>query len=178
MIESELRVKDVSRDMSDNIDVVVRPALPDEAYELFRLINDNVETGHLLPRPIGEIALHIPRFFVAAGSKKVLGCAELLHLGPTVAEVRSLVVADRCRGRGVGSQLLYELLDAARRQGYPTLCAFVHEPRPFVRMGFAIVPHFWIPEKISTDCHTCTWFRRCRQYAVVLDLRQVPKTET
>ena len=34
-------------------------------------------------------------------------------------------------------------------------------------MGFSIVPHVWLPEKIVTDCHTCPLFRRCGQYAVV-----------
>jgi hypothetical protein len=37
-------------------------------------------------------------------------------------------------------------------------------------MGFSIVPHPWIPEKIEADCHTCPLFRRCGQYAVTLSL--------
>ena len=174
MIEAKLRQADEGQlatpTGADDLEVVVRPARPDEADALFGLIHDNLETGHLLPRPRGEVALHVPRFFVAAGRVGILGCAELSPLGPTVAEVRSLVVADGFRGRGIGSRLVRELLGAARHQGFPTLCAFVHEPRPFVRLGFSIVPHPWIPEKISTDCHTCRWFRRCEQYAVVLDL--------
>ena len=158
---------------ADGMKVVVRPARPDEADILFGLIHDNLETGHLLPRPREEVALHAPRFFVAAGRlAEVLGCAELSPLGPTVAEVRSLVVTDGFRGRGIGSRLVRELLDTARHQGFLTLCAFVHQPRTFVRLGFSIVPHLWIPEKISTDCHTCTWFRRCQQYALVFDLTQ------
>ena len=40
----------------------VRPAEADEADELFRLITENVESGHLLPRPLGEVVLHVPRF--------------------------------------------------------------------------------------------------------------------
>ena len=51
------------------------------------------------------------------------------------------------------------------------LCAFTHDPRPFIRIGFSIVPHQWVPEKIATDCYACVWFRRCRQYAVILDLQ-------
>jgi N-acetylglutamate synthase-like GNAT family acetyltransferase len=34
-------------------------------------------------------------------------------------------------------------------------------------MGFSIVPHVWLPEKIVADCHTCSHFRNCGQYAVV-----------
>lgn len=38
-------------------------------------------------------------------------------------------------------------------------------------MGFTIVPHMWVPEKIAHDCTSCPLFRRCGQYAVTLTLR-------
>ena len=44
-----------ARPQSEMSDVIVRPAAPDEAADLFRLITDNLETGHLLPRPLGEV---------------------------------------------------------------------------------------------------------------------------
>jgi amino-acid N-acetyltransferase len=157
---------------SDTGDVIVRPAAPDEAADLFRLISDNLETGHLLPRPLGEVVLHVPRFLVAAEPAGVVGCAELARLGSKLAEVRSLVVAATHRGHGVGTLLLNEMVEMARQHGYGKLSAFAYNPRPFVRLGFSIVPHPWVPEKISTDCHRCVWFRRCAQYAVVLDLKQ------
>jgi hypothetical protein len=37
-------------------------------------------------------------------------------------------------------------------------------------MGFSIVPHVWLPEKIDTDCKSCVHFRQCGQYAVILTL--------
>ena len=39
-----------------------------------------------------------------------------------------------------------------------------------MRLGFSIVPHTWVPEKIAHDCHSCPLFRNCGQYAIVLDL--------
>ena len=153
-------------------DVLVRAALPDETEALFALVAEGVAEGHVLPRPEDEIARHVPRFTVAATADGLLGCAELARLSPRVAEVRSLVVVRRARGHGIGTRLLRAIVDRARDQGYPTLCAFVHQPRAFVRLGFGIVPHTWVPDKIATDCIRCVWFRRCRQYAVVLDLRR------
>ena len=41
-----------------------------------------------------------------------------------------------------------------------------------MRLGFTIVPHIWMPEKIAHDCNGCALFRRCGQYAVRLTLRQ------
>jgi hypothetical protein len=37
-------------------------------------------------------------------------------------------------------------------------------------MGFSIVPHLWLPEKIFTDCVKCPLFRQCGQYAMLLPL--------
>lgn len=149
---------------------LIRTATVDEANAVFQLIADNVDTGHLLPRPREEVAQHAPRFLVAVVPAGVVACAELNELGPHLAEVRSLVVSETHRGHGLGTQMLMKVSALAQARGYPILCAFTHDPRPFVRLGFSIVPHHWVPEKISNDCHACVWFRRCRQYAVVLDL--------
>ncbi len=59
----------------------------------------------------------------------------------------------------------------ARRGASATLCAFTHEPSHFVQLGFTIVPHIWVPEKIARDCTVCPLFRQCGQYAVTLPLR-------
>ena len=154
---------------SDAETVVIRPAAADDAARVYELITDNLETGHLLARPLGEVELHVPNFLVAAGGD-VVGCGELVSLSPRVAEIRSLVVADGHRGSGIGRQLLDALIARAVAQRVPRVCAFTHEARPFVRAGFSIVPHPWVPEKIAADCTTCDLFRRCRQYALVLDL--------
>ena len=39
-------------------------------------------------------------------------------------------------------------------------------------MGFSIVPHAWLPEKVTTDCSSCVQFRQCGQYAVIHTLRR------
>ena len=67
--------------------------------------------------------------------------------------------------------LVTALADRARELGYVTLCAFTHQPSHFVRLGFSIVPHVWVPEKIALDCVGCSQFRHCGQYAVSLALR-------
>jgi hypothetical protein len=37
-------------------------------------------------------------------------------------------------------------------------------------MGFSIVPHLWLTEKMHTDCVKCPHFRQCGQYAMVVPL--------
>ena len=58
----------------------------------------------------------------------------------------------------------------ARREGFEKLCAFTHAPRYFIHMGFSIVPHLWLTEKMFTDCVKCPQFRQCGQYAMVVPL--------
>jgi hypothetical protein len=81
------------------------------------------------------------------------------------------VVDQEARGNRIGPRLLTELAAAGMAQGFSTLCAFTHQPSHFVKLGFTIVPHMWVPEKIAHDCTTCPLFRRCGQYAVTLPLR-------
>jgi amino-acid N-acetyltransferase len=151
--------------------VTFRQAAVADAAAVHRLISDNLETGHLLPRTMDDILEHAARFVVADCEGSVIACAELAPLSGTVAEVRSLVVDQHARGNHIGPRLVTELASAAVARGFATLCAFTHHPSHFVKMGFTIVPHMWVPEKIAHDCTSCPLFRRCGQSAVALPLR-------
>ena len=148
----------------------LRSADASHAKRLHRLIAANLEEGHLLPRTLGEITVHAERFVIGLRGRTIVGCAELAPLSAQVAEVRSLAVDGSARGAGVGTLLVNELGRRARRDGYERLCAFTHAPGYFIGMGFSIVPHLWLHEKLSTDCVTCPQFRHCGQYAMVLSL--------
>ena len=63
-----------------------------------------------------------------------------------------------------------ELRRRAHEDGYDKLSAFTHAPGYFSQMGFSIVPHLWVPEKVFSDCVKCPMFRRCGQYAMVAPL--------
>src|SRR5262245_5123631 len=150
--------------------ITLRTADASEAKKLFALIQANLEEGHLLPRTLRELTTHAARFVVAVRGRKIIGCAELAALSAHVAEVRSLAVDVSARGARVGVTIVDELRRRARRGGFDKLCAFTHAPRYFIHMGFSIVPHLWLPEKIFTDCVKCAQFRQCGQYAMVVPL--------
>jgi amino-acid N-acetyltransferase len=152
---------------------MLRTADTADAPKLHALISANLVEGHLLPRTLEELTVHATRFVVAVRSRKIVGCAELAPLSPQVAEVRSLAVDSAARRHGVGTMLVEELRLRARREGYDKLCAFTHAPGYFMPMGFSIVPHLWLTEKIFTDCVKCPQFRRCGQYAMVLPLDSI-----
>jgi len=157
--------------------LTIHRAEPSQAPTLHALITAHLEEGHLLPRSLDELLVHAGRFAIALRGKKIVGCAELAPLSLQVAEVRSLAVDARERGRGVGTQLVDELRRRARLEGFDKLCAFTHTPGYFSQMGFSIVPHLWLPEKIFTDCVKCPQFRRCGQYAMVAPLEAATAAE-
>jgi amino-acid N-acetyltransferase len=105
-----------------------------------------------------------------AGAPTIVACGELAPLGHDVAEIRSLVVDRAYRGHGLGARLVEALERRARLHGYHRLCAFTHRPDHFLKLGFSMVPHAWLPEKIAVDCHTCPLFRRCGQHAMLRTL--------
>ena len=150
--------------------IVLRAAVSADAAALHALIASHLEEGRLLPRTLDELTIHAPRFVVAVAAGQIVGCAELAPLSPEVAEVRSLVVSRDARRLGVGVRMVEELAVRARREGYRRLTAFAHDPAFFVRRGFSIVPHTWVPEKIAHDCNACPLFRNCGQYAIALEL--------
>jgi amino-acid N-acetyltransferase len=150
--------------------VTLRTADASEAKKLHALITANQEEGHLLPRTLGELKVHAPRFVVAVKGRTIVGCAELAPLSPHVAEVRSLAVHTDARGGRVGVMIVDELRRRARRDGFEKLCAFTHAPGYFSQMGFSIVPHSWLLEKMFTDCVKCPQFRQCGQYGMVVPL--------
>ena len=144
---------------------------PDQAEAMHALIMGALDEGHLLPRSLDDLRRHAERFLVIMAGDTLVGCAELAPLSGTVAEVRSLVIDAAHRGKRLGPALIESLGATARREQFGTLCAFTHEATHFVRLGFTIVPHTWLPEKIATDCVACPKFRACGQYAVALPLR-------
>ena len=150
---------------------LLRTAVRRDATRIHDLIQVNQQAGHLLPRHLGELIARIDRFVVAVdGRGSIVACAELAPLSRSLAEIRSLVVSEKRRGQGLGRRVVDELRVRAKAAGYDDLCVFAHQPAYFAHMGFSIVPHTWLPEKISADCGSCPLFRRCEQFAMVTDL--------
>lgn len=159
-----------------DIESIVRTATDADVDAIHRLVSTNMAEGRLLPRSREEIAARIGRFVVAVDKGRVVGCADLAPLSRRVAEVRSLVVTGGARSCGIGRRLVRDLENRALASDFESLTAFTHTPGYFVQLGFSIVPHTWVPEKIGADCRTCTQFRQCGQYAVMLPLIRMQTT--
>jgi len=167
---------DVAEASGVEAEAAIRTAGASDVDAIHRLVSDHLTEGRLLPRSRDEIANHVARFLVAVHDGRVVGCADLAPLSRRVAEVRSLVVDHGARSWGIGRQLVKELERRALVSGFESFTAFTHTPGYFVQLGFSIVPHTWVPEKIEADCRTCAQFRSCGQYAVMLPLIRMQTT--
>jgi len=157
---------------------LLRTAVRSDARRIHELIQRNQHAGRLLPRQLSELTAHIDRFVVGVdGRGSIVACGELAPLSHSLAEVRSLVVSEKRRGEGLGRRVVNELRMRAKSSGYDDLCVFAHQPAYFAHMGFSIVPHTWLPEKISADCRSCALFRRCEQFAMVTDLEAIAEVQ-
>ena len=157
---------------------VLRTAVRSDARRIHDLIARNQQAGHLLPRELSELEARIDRFVVGVdGRGAIIACGELAPLSSSLAEIRSLVVGETRRGEGLGHRIVDELRSRALGAGYSDLCVFAHQPAYFAHMGFSIVPHTWLPEKIMADCRSCPLFRKCDQFAMVMDLDVVPEVQ-
>src|ERR1700734_2081231 len=78
-----------------------RKARLEDAYNIYRLVDDFSHDGTLLHRPYSEICQNIRTFTVVElDNDEFLGCASLHVYGPHLAEIRSIVVRSTTRGKG------------------------------------------------------------------------------
>ena len=141
-----------------------------DAPDIFDTVAGNCRSGAATLLGPAVVNSRRERFVIAVKGRSIVGCAELAPLSLHVAEVRSLAVNTSARGMGIGRMLVEELRHRGHRTGFDKLCAFTHRPGYFIQMGFSIVPHLWLTEKVFTDCVKCPLFRRCGQYAMEVPL--------
>ena len=90
----------------------------------------------------------VQEFFVAVDGDRVVGCGALHVLWEDLAEVRTLAVDPACRGAGVGSALLGELVGQARELGVRRLFCLTFEVEFFARHGFTPLDGTPVPPEV------------------------------
>jgi amino-acid N-acetyltransferase len=141
--------------------------LPD-AITIEQLIQIHVGDGTLLPRTLAEICENIRDFVVVEHDGEIIGCGALHLYGMHLAEIRSITVTDRAKGRGAGRVLVDALLAEAKRQSVTCVCLFTRIPDFFGQMGFLIVDKEALPDKMHKDCLKCPRLHACDETAMFL----------
>ncbi len=128
--------------------------LPD-AFAIDQLIQVHVGDGTLLPRSLSEICENIRDFIVVENEGEIVGCGALHLYGMHLAEVRSITVTKKSKGKGAGRVLIEALMKEAQKQSVTCVCLFTRIPDFFAKLGFQEVQKEELPDKALKDCIKC-----------------------
>lgn len=148
---------------------MIRKATLRDVKSIHRLVAEQAQSGHLLARAVTELYAQIRDFIVTAedDSGEIIGCGALHFVWEDLAEIRSLAVRTADQRRGIGSQLIEELLEEARNMGVRQVFVLTYRTALFERLGFKIMDKSRLPHKIWADCIRCTKFPECDEIALV-----------
>jgi amino-acid N-acetyltransferase len=149
---------------------MIRKAKLKDVKEIQRLIKLYSGRGDILPRSLSELYDDLRDFFVSIRNRKVVGICALHICWDDLAEVRSLVVLEEARNKGVGAKLVEACLRESEELGVKRVFALTYQPEFFGKLGFNIVDKAVLPHKIWTDCLKCVKFPDCDEIAVVKEM--------
>lgn len=151
----------------------IEAAEPGHVERIFVLIEEASRSSTVLPRTRESIADNLGDFLVARDGPELLACGALHQWTPGLAEIKSLVTADKARGRGIGSSLVRALVDLAARREMNRLFVLADNAEFFTRFGFGPTDRATLPHKVWNECLLCSKFFDCTE--VALDRTLAPK---
>lgn len=149
----------------DPVEEIV-PATIDDVEGIHALIEEASQVTTVLPRSRDSICEYLRDFLVVRRDGEVVGCGALHVFTRNLAEIKSLVVAPKMRGEGVGRRLVAALVDEARRLGVKRIFALTDSVPFFQAQGFSIVDKSTLPHKVWNECIRCPKFFNCQEVAV------------
>jgi len=146
---------------------IKKPTLK-EVEAMRNLLRPEVERGVILERTADEIANAIRSYNVAWEEGEIVGfCALHIH-SPSLAEIRSLIVKESHRGRGIATSIIEVSLKEALGLGVKEVLVLTYQRTLFEKLGFVEVSKEAIPDhKIWTDCIKCKYFPICEEIALI-----------
>ena len=116
--------------------IEVRRARTADVRAIRHLVDTYADDRRLLSKATVTLFEDVQEFFVAELDGSIVGCGALHVLWEDLAEVRTVAVAPRLRGMGVGHLVLCRLLDQAREVGVERVFCLTFETEFFGRHGF------------------------------------------
>jgi amino-acid N-acetyltransferase len=153
---------------------MIRNATIQDVPLMQAVINSHAELGKMLFKSYAELYENLRDFAVFEEDGQILGCAGLAILWADLAEVRSLAVDEKYRGRGIGTQLVQWCLQEGRRLKIRKIMSLTYEQRFFEKLGFEVVEKETLPLKVWSDCVKCPKNDNCDEIAMVRVLEEVP----
>jgi amino-acid N-acetyltransferase len=152
---------------------MIRKARMEEVPGLQKMLEVSARKGELLPRSLGELYDSVRDFQVCVDKQgKIAGCCALHPTWEELGEIRSLVVNEEARGRGIGKNLVDHCFEEARKLGIRRVFVLTFNPQFFQNMHFVPISKSRLPHKIWADCVRCIHFPDCKEEALWIELGQ------
>ncbi len=129
----------------------IRRARTADVRAIGQLVESLVPAGILLAKETVQLYEDVQDFFVAEDDGRVVGCGALHPLWEDIAEVRTVAVDASCRGRGIGHELLAQLLETARELGVRRVFVLTFETAFFARHGFVEIAGTPVPADVYAE---------------------------
>ena len=155
---------------SQHLRLTADKATVNDVAQMVDLVNSFAESGEMLPRTAGELFETMRDFFVVRHEGEVVACAALHVTWDDLAEVRSLAVREGSQSLGLGSLLVRECVEEARRLGLKRVFALTMKPAFFEKLGFAQADVMTLSRKVWNECYRCPKFLSCDEIAVVVEV--------
>ncbi len=152
----------------------VRKARTSDVLVIQKLINSYARKHKIIPRSLNDLYEKIRDLTVFVNTKGTVQGVCGLHVAwEDLAEIRSLAVSTRSKGKGIGSALVEHAIKEARELGVEKVFVLTYYPDYFRRFGFSEVDKAKLPHKIWADCLNCHKFPACDETAVQLKLKAI-----
>ena len=152
--------------------LVIREARFRDVPDIGQLVNRLAQADEMLPRTPESVMAALSDFLVAEVDGRFIGCGALKVWSKDLGEVRSLAVEESARRHGAGRALVEQIVNVATGRGLARLFAFTLQPGFFAKLGFEVVGHEQLPQKVFTDCLACPKFEKCDEIAMVRVLHE------
>lgn len=146
---------------------MLRKARVEDIKHIQKLINDFAKKDLMLPRSLNELYENIRDFWVAVDKGNICGCAALHISWDTLAELKSVAVAENRQKKGVGRELIGACLLEAEELGAKKVFVLTYKPGYFKKFGFKKVERSDLPHKIWAECINCCKFPNCQETALL-----------
>lgn len=116
--------------------IEIRPARTSDIKGIRALVDMYSIERRLLSKETVTLYEAVQEFTVAVEGDEVVGCGALHILWEDLAEVRTVAVASRLHGSGVGHRVLVAIIERARIIGVDRIFCLTFEREFFERHGF------------------------------------------
>ena len=151
---------------------MIRKATIADIKAIHGLLQEYGKRGELLPRPLSRLYDHVRDFslFVNSNTNRILGCCALQFCWEDLAEIRSMAVDPDHVSKNIGTQLMQNALDEAKRFLIKKIFVLTYRPKFFERFGFSKINRSDLPLKIWADCIMCVKFPDCDETAMIKEM--------